>query len=90
MSKEKRLAAQRKYYESHKEEERQRLKEWYEANKDDIKKKRAEKRKVDKARKLKEKKELEHALEISQCVQEFFPDVSPDELRGILQKLSEK
>lgn len=90
MSKEKRLAAQRKYYESHKEEERQRLKEWYEANKDDIKKKRAEKRKADKERKLEEKKEIARSLEINQCVQEFFPDVSPEQLREILQKLSEK
>lgn len=74
---------QRKYREKNKEEVADRNREWYRANKEEVNRRRKERRKEELA-------EVSHALEISQCVQEFFPDVSPDELRGILQKLSEK
>lgn len=39
MSREKRLARQKRYYENHKEEEKGRLRLWYAVNKDKIKEK---------------------------------------------------
>lgn len=87
MSRERKLAAQRKYYEKHKEEERERLRLWYEANKETVKEKKRIKslaKKREKYRLLFEKEDLFRKGEI---ITKLFPDIPIDQLENHLKSL---
>ncbi|AQM73415.1 hypothetical protein B1750_gp434 [Noumeavirus] len=87
MSREKRLARQKRYYENHKEEEKERLRLWYAANKDKIKEKNKAKSAAKKEQKKKELLEKEESFQRGQIVLKIFPDVSVEELEEFLLKL---
>ena len=90
MNREKRLARQKRYYENHKEEEKERLRLWYAANKEKIKEKNKAKTVAKKEQKNRVLLEQDESFQKGQIVSKVFPDISLDCLEEFLKKLSEK
>ncbi|AMQ10678.1 hypothetical protein [Brazilian marseillevirus] len=87
MSKEKKLARQRRYYENHKEEERERLRLWYSTNKDAINEKSKARREAKKEERKKTKRDMEICCEV---FQRLFPDIPAHQLEEHLKSLMSK